>query len=53
MVKVAAVAVLLGLLVPAESINWLRDFTLSAKRAKVSGKLRMVVFAVDKSGKSC
>jgi len=51
--KAMAAALAMALFGNAESISWQRDFAQAARRAKVSGKVRVVVFAVDKSGRAC
>jgi len=53
MIKVGLAALTLSICAGGESVNWLRDFAATAKRAKMSGKVRIVAFAVDKSGKAC
>lgn len=53
MIKAGLAVMTLSLFGGAESVNWLRDFAVAAKRAKATGKVRIVAFAVDKSGKAC
>lgn len=53
MIKAGLAVMTLSLFAGADSVTWLRDFTAAAKRAKISGKVRIVAFAVDKSGKAC